>query len=149
MAVKTVKLRAMLKRKIGEIKSPTVMRQIHKALAEMCDPYVPFKEGNLSSKRNIQVSEKGVRYTMPYARYQYYGQVYGPNVPIKDKDGNVVGFFTPRGTKKYRTGREISYSTEMHPLASARWDQAMLRDHEAEFLARVREIILKRRKKRG
>ena len=148
MAVKTVKLRAMLKRKIGEIKSPTVMRQIHKAFAEMCDPYVPFKDGNLSSKRNIQVSEKGVRYMMPYARYQYYGQVYGPNVPIKDENGNVLRYFTPKGTKKSPTGDELSYSHEKHPQACSRWDEAMLREHEATLLARVREIIL-RRKKRG
>lgn len=62
----------MLKDKIDELITDDVMLQIHNLFAKMCDPYVPFLEGPLS--QTIQVTSEGVRYTQPYAHYQYHGE---------------------------------------------------------------------------
>lgn len=116
--------------------------QIHNLLAKMCDPYVPMQEGVLA--QTTEITSEGVRYTQPYAHYQYVGMVYGPNIPIKDSDGFITGWFSPPGKKKHPTGRAINYSTEMHPLASKEWDKRMLQDKRDVFLQQVTELIQRR-----
>lgn len=112
---------------------------ISNTLAKKCDPYVPMRSGTLA--QTAEISAEGVRYTQPYARYQYYGEVYGPNIPII-KNGMIVGWFSPPGKgTKHPTGRTINYSKEMHPLATSKWDEAMLRDHREDFEKEVAETI--------
>lgn len=127
-----------LQDKLSEINNSRTMLAIHNQLAKMCDPYVPMREGALA--QTVQISPTGVRYTQPYARYQYYGQVYGPNIPIIE-NGQIVGWFSPPGQKKHPTGQYMTHSTEMHPLASSFWDKAMLRDHREEFEQYIKEIL--------
>jgi len=43
----------------------------HDRLRIYCDPYVPFREGNLAG--NVKVSSECVHYTSPYAIYPYHG----------------------------------------------------------------------------
>lgn len=105
------RLNNAIQRKLSEINNPTTMLAVHNTLAKMCDPYVPFLEGPLS--QTVQVSSDGVRYTQPYARYQYFGD-------------------------------NFNFTLEKHPLASARWDKAMMRDHGGEFIAEVEEILRRR-----
>ena len=47
-------------------------------------PYTPMKIGNLcqSVKRGTEIGSGTLVYASPYARYLYYGEVYGPNIPI-------------------------------------------------------------------
>lgn len=80
-------------------------------LAEMCDPYVPYRTGALAE--NITVDARGVTYNQPYAEKVYNG----------------VG---------------IVFRKEMHPLATAKWDEVMLQDHQDEFEARIKEIAIDR-----
>lgn len=47
------------------------MYEIHMAFARKIDPWVPYLTGDLS--KLIQIEPHCVRYTQPYARYQYYG----------------------------------------------------------------------------
>lgn len=132
---------ATIKRKLDSLIDSRTMLQIHNLLAKMCDPYVPFDEGVLS--QSVDISPESVRYTQPYARYQYYGEVYGPNIPIIE-NGVVVGWFSPPGQKKHPTGRPINYNTNSHPLATSKWNEAMMRDHREEFIEQVRQILRQR-----
>lgn len=111
---------------------------INNALARYCDPYVPFLNNPLS--KTIDVTPEGVTYTQPYARYQYYGEVYGPNIPIK-QNGIVVGWFSPPGKPKHPTGRRINYTKDFHPLATHHWDEAMMRDRGEQFCNEVGDLI--------
>lgn len=117
----TVKISAGLEKKIEKrleaVNNVTTMLAIHNTLAKMCDPYVPFLEGPLS--QTIEVSPQCVRYTQPYARYQYYGV-------------------------------EFNHTTEYHPLATAKWDEAMLQNKGDEFRREVALIVKERlRQTRG
>lgn len=47
------------------------MLEIHNLFAKMMDPYVPFLEGPLS--QTLEITPEYVRYTQPYAHYQYTG----------------------------------------------------------------------------
>ena len=53
-------------------KDPETMLAIHTDFAKVIDPWVPYLHGFLSQK-TIQITPECVRYTQPYARYQYYG----------------------------------------------------------------------------
>ena len=102
-----------LEAKLKNLCDESTMLEIHNLLAKYCDPYVPFLEGPLS--QTTEITPYYVRYTQPYAHYQYYG----------------VGF---------------NHTLDYHPLASAKWDEAMLRDKRDEFLADVKQILVRRAK---
>lgn len=133
-----------LKMKIDNLIDDKTMLEIHDKFAQMCNPYVPMYEGALS--QTTQITPEYVRYTQPYAHYMYVGEIYSPNIPIKNKDGDIVGWFSPKGKKKTPTGRQMQYSKEKHNLASKEWDKAMMADKGEEFMQAVRDILVRRAK---
>ena len=108
ISVKSNMIDKALARRTEELKDPTTRLAIYNTLAKRCDPYVPFLNGPLS--QTAVVTENGVTYIQPYARYQYYGV-------------------------------DFKHTVEFHPLASAKWDKAMLQDHRDEFDDEVKKII--------
>lgn len=77
-----------------------------------CDPLIPFQQGALRNSVNYPEGIYGgeIEYNTPYAHYQYEGIVYGPNIPIRDAQGNITGWYSP--PKKNPTGRPLQYHTE-------------------------------------
>ncbi len=51
-----------------------------------------------------------------------------------------VRYIQPYARYQYY-GDNFNHTTDYHPLASARWDEAMMRDHGEEFNAEVKEIL--------
>lgn len=51
-----------------------------------------------------------------------------------------VRYIQPYARYQY-FGDNFNHTTEFHPLASARWDEAMLRDHGDEFKEEVKDIL--------
>lgn len=88
------------------------------------DKYTPMRTGALirSATLGTKIGSGHIVYNSPYARYQYYGEIYGPNIPIY-KDGELMGWFSP--PKKRPTGREITYSRDKHPNAQKLWFEKM------------------------
>ena len=76
-----------------------------------CDPLIPFQQGALRNSVNYPQGIYGgeIEYNTPYAHYQYQGEIYGPNYPIRDSQGNITGFYSP--PKKNPTGRPLQYHT--------------------------------------
>lgn len=118
-----------------------VMRKIHALLAKECDPYVPMDTGTLA--QSTEITKDYVRYTQPYAHYQYTGEVYGDNIPIME-NGMIVGWFSKPGVKKHPTGRAINYNQSVHPKASKEWDKAMMQERGEIFTQQVKEILVQR-----
>lgn len=75
------------------------------------DPYIPFAQGGLrgSVRYPDGVYGDSIEYDSPYAHYQYMGEVYGPNIPRKDAEGNIIGWWSP--PVKHPTGRPLEYHT--------------------------------------
>lgn len=96
-------------------------------------PYVPFDEGILAGSANTatKIGSGEVVYDQPYARYLWYGEVYGPNIPIVE-NGEVVGYRSP--PEKYPTGREIEYNTDRNHLAGSHWCERAMADHKDDVL---------------
>lgn len=96
-------------------------------------PYTPFRTGTLEKSATLGtvIGSGKIVYNCPYARYQYYGIVYGPNYPIYE-NGVVVGFYSP--PKKSSTGRQMKYSTARHPQAQRLWFETMKARHGKAIL---------------
>jgi len=59
-----------------------------------------------------------------------------------------VRYIQPYARYQYY-GAHFNHTTDYHPLASAQWDKAMMRDHRQEFSQEVKEIIRWRIKQSG
>lgn len=101
-----------------------VQKFIDSEVIRLCDPKVPFATGVLKhSAITASVIGQGmVVYATPYARYLYYGQVYGPNIP-RYEAGELAGFWSPPGKKKHPTGRKMTYNGA--PERGALWFERM------------------------
>ncbi len=101
-----------------------------------CDPLIPFQQGALRNSVNYPEGVYGgkIEYNTPYAAYQYRGEVYGPNIPIKDSAGNITGWYSP--PKKYPTGRPIHYHT---PGTGDHWFSKAKEAHKDDWVRLVKE----------
>lgn len=114
-------------------------KQINQLVADYCEPYVPFETGELSG--NVSVTENSITYNAPYARYQYYGRVYGPNLFKGYNADGSPRFRTPAGTTKFPTGGYLMYNPQFHPLATSEWDKVMMADRGDSFTEAVADIV--------
>ena len=96
-------------------------------------PYMPYRSGNLIKLTQIAtvIGSGTIVQPGPYAHYLYKGEIYGPNIPIKE-DGNIVGFFSP--PSKQPTGRPLTYDQTKNPLAGPFWFERMKTDHKDDIL---------------
>ena len=88
-----------------------VQKQINTRIKDAINEFVPMKTGAL--RRSAIVTHNSISWGrgLPYARYQYYGEVYGPNLPIV-RGGTIVGWYSIPGMKKQPTGRELGVPGE-------------------------------------
>lgn len=119
-----------------------VQRAIDNAVIRYSEPYVPRDTGTLANSPYTASEPGKVVYSTPYARYLYYGQVMGPNIPIKD-GGEVVGFFSPPGKPKHLTGKELHYQGE--PQRGSFWFERMKADHTKDILREAQNAAGKQR----
>lgn len=103
------------------------------------DKYTPKRTGALirSATLGTKIGSGHIVYNTPYARYQYYGEIYGPNIPIY-KDGELMGWRSP--PKKHPTGREITYSKDKNPNAQKLWFEKM-KSEKGELILRGAQKI--------
>lgn len=107
---------------------------IDKTCIRLMEPYTPMRTGALtgSVRLGTVIGSGELRYLSPYARYLYYGEIFGPNIPITEGK-QVVGYFSPKGKRKRPTGRPLTYSTAKHPQAGKLWFERMKADHGDEI----------------
>ena len=153
-----------------------VMRETHRILGEICEPYVPKNSGEL--RKSMRAYPKSVKWETPYAHYQYVGRVYAPNFPMV-QDGKVIGFrtyngkrypifaegigriigwYSIKGMRKQITGRRIGTAGSFmgqnfgyrDPKTSHHWfDEAMKNGGRRTFSLRVTNMLKAEAKKRN
>lgn len=137
------KLNCDLEKVHGLGKGGPVQMAIDNAVISYNMQYVPWETGTLA-KSPYRASQPGsgqVIYPGPYARYQYYGQVYGPNIPVFDDDSGVpTRFFSPPGQKKHPTGRSLQYNQDTNPLAGSYWFERMKADHLKDIIEEAQAV---------
>lgn len=122
-------------------KGGLVQQVIDKSVIDWNLQYCPWETGTLakSAYSATQLGEGKVIYPGPYAHYMYYGEIYGPNIPIfDDNTGEPTGFYSPPGRKKRPTGRQMQYATDVNPLAGSFWFERMKADHKDDILKEAR-----------
>ena len=125
-------LNAILARR-GLLPGGRVQAVVDEAVLRYCAPKVPFDTGYLI-RQALQTSIIGqglIVYGTPYARYLYYGEVYGPNIPIFEA-GELAGFYSPPGKKKHPTGRALTYQGA--PERGAFWFEQMKAEHREDIV---------------
>lgn len=104
-------------------------------------PYCPFDTGVLANSP-FSATRRGsgvIRYPGPYAHYQYFGMVYGPNIPVFEDDSGVpTRWFSPPGQKKHPTGKSLTYKQDQNPDAGPFWIERMLADRRKDLLEVVK-----------
>ena len=100
-----------------------------------CDPLIPFQQGALRNSVNYPQGIYGgeIEYNTPYAHYMYEGIVYGPNIPIRDAEGNITGWYSP--PKKNPTGRPLAYHTAG---TGDHWFEKAKAQHKQEWIDLVK-----------
>ena len=122
-----------------------VQKVIDKTVIDYSLRYAPWESGSLakSAYGATQIGSGRVIYPGPYAHYQYYGEVYGPNIPgFEDDSGVPTRFFSRPGEKKHPTGRSLQYATDVNPLAGPFWVERMKANH-------INDIVREAQKEEG
>ena len=127
-----------IRHKLGVDTGGYVQKAVDAAVIRECFPYLPFDEGVLAGSANTatEIGSGEVIYDTPYARYQYYGEVYGPNFPITE-NGVIVGYYSP--PEKFPTGEKLEYSTEKNPMAGSHWFERAMADHKDDVLKEAQD----------
>lgn len=108
-----------------------------------CDPLIPFQQGALIGSVEYPdgiyggtIQWGGASVGVPYAHYLYEGIKYGPNIPIKDSQGNITGWYSP--PSKHPTGEKLKY----HPEGTERgdhWFEKAKQQHKDEWVRLVKQ----------
>jgi hypothetical protein len=127
--------------KYGVGKGGYVQKVIDAAVIRECFPYVPFDEGALAGSANTatEIGSGEVVYDQPYAHYQYYGEIWGPNIPIVE-NGVIVGYRSP--PEKHPTGRQLNFDNSREkngPLAGSHWFDRAMADHAKDVLKEAQD----------
>ena len=123
---------SVIKARLGIEPDGRVQRYFQKRCKDYMDKYVPREDGNL--RKNVDLSNPNlIVYQSPYAHYMYEGKVMGPNIPITE-NGNITGWYSPKGKKKHYTGASIVYHTAG---TGDHWDKRMV---SADMNSLVKEV---------
>ncbi len=104
-----------------------------------CEPLVPLLNGHLRRSATFPEGVYGgvLEYNTPYAHYQYVGEVYGPNIPRKDDNGNIIGWYSPPRKKKHPTGRKMAKYSQSG--TGPEWFSKAKERHGDKWMRLVRE----------
>ncbi len=128
---------AALLRRFNLEKGGRVQQVIDKTVIDYNLQYAPWDSGVMakSAYGATQIGSGKVVYPGPYAHYMYYGEVYGPNIPVYENDmGAPTRFFSLPGQKKHPTGRALQYKTDVNPLAGSFWFERMKADRMQDII---------------
>ena len=121
-----------------------VQQAIDAAVIRYNLPYVPWETGTLakSAYTATDIGSGEVIYPGPYAHYMYYGEVYGPNIPIfEDDSGEPTRWFSPPGQPKSPTGRTLEYATDVNPMAGSYWFERMKADRLDDIIKEAKANV--------
>ncbi len=121
-----------------------VRQVIDKTVIDYNLQYTPWESGTLakSAYAATRIGSGEIVYPGPYAHYMYYGEVYGPNIPVfEDNTGTPTRYFSPPGQKKHPTGRALKYATDVNPLAGSYWFERMKADRMQDIIQEAKNAI--------
>ena len=86
----------------------------------------------------LQIHSLFERMMEPYVPY-----LHGPLSITAEVTPESVNYIQPYARYQY-TGEDFNHTLDVHPLASAYWDKAMMRTHGDVFTAQVQDLVKRR-----
>ncbi len=107
---------------INMLNDKSVQKQINTYIKDAITPFVPMQSGAL--RRSAIVTPNSITWGrgLPYARYQYEGFVYKPNLVASANGGfGETFFYSIPGRRKIKSNQKIVYHT---PGTRDHWDES-------------------------
>ena len=112
----------------GLNKDGRVTRFLRDDADRLMNPFVPMDNGMLRRNKTYP-SNHEIKYTSPYAKYQYYGKL------MLAKNGSA---WANLGEKKVNTSKDLKYHTSG---TGPKWDKLMLQRREDDLVKDVENYI--------
>lgn len=112
----------------GLNKDGRVTKFMRDTVDRLSNPFIPFDNGMLRRNKTYP-SNHEIKYTSPYAKYQYYGKL------MLAKNGSS---WAKLGEKKVETSKSLKYHTSG---TGAKWEQLMLQRKKSDLVKDVENYI--------
>ena len=112
----------------GLNKDGRVTRFMRDTVDRLSNPFIPFDNGMLRRNKTYP-SNHEIKYTSPYAKYQYYGKL------MLAKN---VSSWAKLGEKKVKTSKNLKYHTSG---TGTKWEQLMLQRKKNDLVKDVENYI--------
>ena len=94
----------------------------------------------LDDTTKLAINNTLARYCHPYVPY-----LHGPLSETVEVTADGVRYTQPYARRQYY-GTDFNFTKDYHPLATAMWDKAMMRDRGEDFVEEVQRVIAWRAK---
>lgn len=112
VTIEVTKFRTKKQEKLLEmLNDDNVREHVNTVIKDGINKFVPMKSGALRASAKVTPTTISWGSGLEYARYQYGGEVYGPNHPII-RQNRIVGWYSTPGVQKHPTGRELGVPGE-------------------------------------
>lgn len=125
--------------KVKGIFDKDLRRFTHETFYKQMEDYVPAK--NTMMYRQVEITDKSIRFFSPYAVFQYYGKLM-----ISPTTGSSWAL---RGETKILTDINLKHNKEIHPLATSHWGEVAWEAKKDIVAKDVKMYIGNRRKSNG
>lgn len=115
-----------------------VQKYVDSECINLMVPYTPTRNGALYKAATLgtKIGSGEIHYTVPYARYQYYGKLM-----VSSVTGSA---FAKMGESKVLTEKDLVYNKARHPLAQRLWFETMKHNHKEQILRGAAAITRRR-----
>lgn len=122
----------------GLDKDGRAVRYLRDTADRLMNPFVPMDNGMLRRNKTYPKNNE-IKYTSPYAKYQYYGKMYiSPKLGVSGIPLKSGRWWSPKGEKKIATSKNLTYHTSG---TGAKWNELMLQRHKSSLVKDVENYI--------
>lgn len=122
----------------GLSKDGRVVQYITTTAERLMNPFIPFQNGELRRLKSYPSPSK-IKYTSPYAHYQYKGDEYiSPRLGVSGILLKSDRWWSPKGEKKKKSGKKLTY----HEAGTGpEWDKLMMKQKGKELIQDVQKYV--------
>lgn len=123
----------------GLDKNGRVIAYLRNTADRLMMPFVPGGSDGMLAKLKTYPNNYSIKYTSPYAHYQYTGKMYiSPKLGVSGIPLKSGKWWSPKGEKKLVTNKKLKYHTSG---TGDHWDKMMLQRRGKELAKDVENYI--------
>ena len=116
-----------------------VVRHLRDTSDRLMMPYIPGGAEGQLAKLKTYPSNHEIKYTSPYAKYQYYGKMYiSPKLGVSGIPLKSGRWWSPYGETKIPTSKKLKYHTSG---TGAKWNELMMQRRKNDLVKDVENYI--------